>query len=55
MLACNSKPLQGSLLVKHRNATLGVAEEDFGLHKEVYVAALKQHGLHASKEGLLGL
>ena len=34
---------------------LGVKEEDFNLCKEMHVAALKQHGLCASGEGLLGL
>ena len=55
MAGCSSEPLQGSLLAKRRSATLGAKEEGCGLHEEVHVAALKQHGLRASKEGLLGL
>ena len=51
----SSKPLQGSLLAKHRSAALGAKQEDFGLHKEMYAAALKQYDLYANEDGLFGL
>ena len=51
----NSKPLQGSLFVKHRNVILGVREEDFDLYKEMYVAVLKQYDLYVNEEDLFDL
>ena len=51
----SSKPLQGSLFVKHRNVILGVREEDFDLYKEMYVAVLKQHDLYINEEDLFDL
>ena len=50
-----SKPLQGSLLTKRRDAMLGVNEEDFDLYKEMYVAVLKQYDLYASEDDLFGI
>ena len=51
----NSKPLQGKLPCRHRNAIMGICEEDFAEHKGVHVAVLKQHDLYEDEDDLMGL
>ena len=46
----NSKPLQGKLFYRHRNAIMGVREQDFAKYKELYIEVLKRYDLYDNEE-----